>query len=252
MGAHAREQRWRAGRAEWNLRCGREGERVEQEAPLMFAPDASPPAGSAREPRRARAFTLIEILTVIAIIAVLAGITLGAARGVKQRAAMAQAKAELAVLATALESYKRQYGDYPWTGTAANDPLLSAPLAEDGPGILFNALAGKRGPLEDLTAMDGKTWVDFGRLTVQDPTKLPEHGSTGQLANAFVDPWGRRYLYFYNPSTAWKAVGYVLYSVGPDGAKAETPAECHKAPDPDSGAYDAAETANADNLYANQ
>lgn len=217
----------------------------------MSAPDASPPAGSTRERCPRRAFTLIEILTVIAIIAVLAGITLGAARGVKQRAAMAQAKAELAVLSTALESYKRQYGDYPRTGTAANDPVGSA-ATEDAPGILFNALAGKRGPVETRVEMDGKTWVDFGRLVAQEPANLPEHGSKAQLANAFVDPWGRRYLYFYNPSTTWKAVGYVLYSVGPDGAQAEAAAECHEAPDAGSGVYNTTAAVNADNLYANQ
>src|SRR3954470_17794122 len=92
------------------------------------------------------AFTLIELLTVIALIAILVSISVGIVRGAKQRSATARAKAELALLAQALEDYKRRYGDYPEAGrSAANSQRVSG---TSGPGlataqaILFNALIG--------------------------------------------------------------------------------------------------------------
>ncbi len=186
---------------------------------------ARPPVRDARLKRQAaaRAFTLIELLTVISIIGILAAISLGVVRGVRERAALSQAKAELASLAQALEAYKLQYGDYPQTGPAQNqpDPALAAPSDTDGPGILFNALTGKRGPAGALIA--GRSFVELSRYTLQNPTALPAEGnSTLQARNALLDPWGNRYLYYYKtgaPSGAsqWKETpGYILLTVGPD------------------------------------
>ena len=62
---------------------------------------------------KGRGFTLIELLVVVAVIAILAGITLGAMGGVQQKAARERTKAEIAAIADALESYRSQRGDYP-------------------------------------------------------------------------------------------------------------------------------------------
>jgi len=73
------------------------------------------------------------------------------------------------------------------------------------------------------------------------PRKLEEK-------TCFLDPWGRRYVYYYKPATdpeAWRAVSYLLYSIGPDGL--ETP------PDPLTGLYPThgqASGGNTDNVYA--
>src|SRR5882672_9299438 len=99
---------------------------------------------------RTSAFTLIELLTVIAIIAILAGMSIGIVRGSKQRASLARAKSELAVLAQALEDYRRHYGDYPQTGpSAANAQRVTGttgPGIATVPAILFNSLIGVYGP----------------------------------------------------------------------------------------------------------
>jgi hypothetical protein len=60
-------------------------------------------------------------------------------RGAKQRANIERARGELAALVTALENYKRHYGDYPWLGTPGSIrlrhfyppplPPVPAPLA---------------------------------------------------------------------------------------------------------------------------
>ena len=65
-------------------------------------------------PRTARrGFTLIELLTAIALVAILTTFAVGGIRGAKERANITRAKADLAALVTALEEYKRIYGDYP-------------------------------------------------------------------------------------------------------------------------------------------
>lgn len=71
---------------------------------------ASRPAASVR---RAAAFTLIELLTVIAIIAVLAGLLVGLAPIATTRIREARLKGELNDLVTSIEAYKAKYGVYP-------------------------------------------------------------------------------------------------------------------------------------------
>ncbi|MGK0464562.1 MAG: prepilin-type N-terminal cleavage/methylation domain-containing protein, partial [Lentimonas sp.] len=50
-----------------------------------------------------QAFTLVELLAVVAAVLVLMGITFGVSRGVLNQQARTQAKAELAMIAQALE-----------------------------------------------------------------------------------------------------------------------------------------------------
>jgi len=185
---------------------------------------ARPPVREAhlKDQARLRAFTLIELLTVIGIIAILAAITFGVVKGVNERAAISQAKAELASFSQALEAYKLQYGDYP-KSSGANVATASPATATDGPGVLFNALVGKLGPHNNATnsaaAISGRSFVEISRLATQSTAaaSLPVAGTAATLANAFVDPWGRRYLYYYKTGTSaqWTTPGYILLSVGP-------------------------------------
>ncbi|MSU65560.1 MAG: prepilin-type N-terminal cleavage/methylation domain-containing protein [Opitutus sp.] len=167
------------------------------------------------------AFTLIELLTVIAVIAILAGIALGSVRGVKQRANIARARSELAVLAIALEEFKRHYGDYPKTGpalanshrvTTAANGISAGPGLTTAQAILFNALTGAYGVTGVLGGrVNGPMFVDISKLTLEVtlttatqttfgvPTGTPPAKTVAN--NSFVDPWGNRYLYFYKRPT---------------------------------------------------
>jgi type II secretory pathway pseudopilin PulG len=58
-------------------------------------------------------FTLVELLTVILIIMILASLTLAAANSVMGQAARSRARSEIQALSTALESYKTDNGIYP-------------------------------------------------------------------------------------------------------------------------------------------
>jgi prepilin-type N-terminal cleavage/methylation domain-containing protein len=59
------------------------------------------------------AFTLIELLVVISIIAVLAAFTVPVLKSLKRREFITKTQAELALLETAIDSYKAAYGFYP-------------------------------------------------------------------------------------------------------------------------------------------
>jgi general secretion pathway protein G len=201
------------------------------------------PAREARLNRQAgkRAFTLIELLTVIAIIAILAAITFGVVKGVNERAAIGQAKGELASLSQALELYKMQYGDYPRVGTSNAVEASTAVTATSQAGKFFNALMGKVGPKGD--PINGRTFVDASRFSLLSATAFPTAGNTTSVINAFIDPWGRSYVYAY--AAGWTT--YRLASPGPDGKLADTF-------NATTGMVTVATAANggADNIYANQ
>jgi prepilin-type N-terminal cleavage/methylation domain-containing protein len=216
-----------------------------------------------------RGFTLLELLTVIAVVAILATFGIGAIRGAKERANIARARAELAALATALEEFKRIYGDYPQTGEFGQAP--ATPTSDtSGPGLqtaqskLFNCLTGVFGPraFTNSDRLNGPNLLDVGKFTL-NPTTLPITFLTA-VSNApnpptkveqnacLLDPWGRRYCYYYKSARApaqWQATGYVLYSAGRTVAAngTQTPPLT-----PLTGLLLATQTAEmADNLYAN-
>jgi prepilin-type N-terminal cleavage/methylation domain-containing protein len=194
---------------------------------------------------RRRAFTLIELLTVIAIIGVLAGITFGVVTGVQNRAAISQARTELAALAAALESYKRQYGDYPqagagvWTGLTNNETKL------------LQGLLGKRGP--QGASINGRLFIDVAKFSLS--STLDPLNSANQDGVKLQDPWGRDYFYFYK-SAGWAAPSYMLLSTGPNGLAFGTNATPTTANLLNTNGTIKSTAANdagaADNIYANQ
>jgi prepilin-type N-terminal cleavage/methylation domain-containing protein len=182
-----------------------------------------------------RAFTLIELLAVIGIIAILSAITFGIVKGVNERAAIGQAKAELASLAQSLEEYKRQYGDYPRVGTSATPETTASTGGQSGK--FFNSLFGKLGPAG--APIDAKVFIEATKFSLSVAT-LPTGGNTTPVANAFLDPWGRFYVYAY--ASGWST--YQLLSAGPDGKILD-------AFDPSTGVVTPS-TTDLDNIYANR
>ena len=63
------------------------------------------------------AFTLIELMAVITIIVILAGLVVGGLGFVSERQAKEKAKVQIALLSKALEEYKLDMGTYPGTAT---------------------------------------------------------------------------------------------------------------------------------------
>jgi len=173
------------------------------------------------------------------LIGLLVAFTVSGIIGSQQRSAIARAKSQLALLAQALEDYKRYYGDYPQTGAAAQASAVpSATIgATQAQALLFNALTGVYGPTNFTARVNGPIFVDVQKFTLEvafTPATLATFGvPTGSppakqpLPNAFLDPWGSRYIYYYKratvtlpngqtPTSPWAAPAYVLYSAGPD------------------------------------
>lgn len=133
-----------------------------------------------RSPARHRAgFTLVEMITVITIILILAGLVLGVSGYVQKKGASSRAEAEVAALSTALESYKAENGSYPLSNSTAT-----------GARILYEQLSGDTN--NDGTPDTGvKTYFSF-RPNMLNPL-------TG--ANRSVtDPYGTAYNYL-SPGT---------------------------------------------------
>ena len=115
---------------------------------------------AARENFGWSAFPLIELLVVVAIIAILAGLTLSTLGYVNKKGADSRARAEVAALSAAIEAYKLDAGTYP-TNVASLYPLLCPTAA--GSKVYFEPTLG-------ILATNG--------------------GVVG-----FADPWGTAYNY---------------------------------------------------------
>jgi general secretion pathway protein G len=104
-----------------------------------------------RPPRRSmRGFTLVELLIVIVILGILAGIVVFAVGNMTSNAKSTGCAAEKTTLSTALEEYKAQTGSYPAAMsdlTSGSDALLKSTPANyeiDGSGNI-SAISGNSG-----------------------------------------------------------------------------------------------------------
>ncbi|NJM36680.1 MAG: prepilin-type N-terminal cleavage/methylation domain-containing protein [Akkermansiaceae bacterium] len=165
------------------------------------------------------AFTLIEILVVITIIAVLAAATVGGTRFAKERQKRNQAEIQIQLLAKSLEEYKLDRGIYPATtdsvdGRNNSDILFNAlywDSDDDDEGAGIGDAAGDQDQKIYLDSLDPATsshkWT---QAPASDRTKI-------------TDPWKNEYRYrsakdstgTQNAST--DNVDFDLWSSGPDG-----------------------------------
>jgi type II secretory pathway pseudopilin PulG len=98
---------------------------------------------------RKNAFTIIELLVVISIIIILAGLILSTVGYVQKKGARSRAEAEIAAISAALESYKADNGIYPTDTTATNsvDPSTDPPIGpkyQAATKFLYGELSGDK------------------------------------------------------------------------------------------------------------
>jgi prepilin-type N-terminal cleavage/methylation domain-containing protein len=146
-----------------------------QESKIFNSPSSLNPL----TPRRSSAaFTLIELLAVITIIGILAGLTLGAAGAIRRHGANSTAKAEVAALQAACERYYADNSTYP-IGTAS-PTTFTAPA---GATALF-------------TNLIGSATLSIAPTSKRYFEPKPAMVYTNAYPNYFIDPWG--YAYGYN------------------------------------------------------
>jgi len=171
-----------------------------------------------------RGFTLIEVLTVVAIIVVLMGLTLGISGFVQDKAARARAEGEIAAMQSALEQYRIENGGYPFT-----DPNGDY-LEETNPNSVASAMRGGNAPLSDMRSASellfralygsnedgdivGKTYFNFPPSMLEGVDG--DDFDPGDVT-AILDPWGNPYGYYVpNPTdqtTLAKNPTFDLYS----------------------------------------
>lgn len=161
------------------------------------------------------AFTLIELMVVITIIVILAGLVVGGMEYVNQRQATEKAKAQIALLSKGIEEYKLDMGAYPGT---AND----TPSAGDVSDQLYQALF-KDGYDYTNPNTPPASWTRATKIYISDlDPRNNKQGwvttTTGAAPGAnlkIVDPWGNNYR--YRKGTNAQNPDFDLWSTGKDG-----------------------------------
>lgn len=194
-----------------------------------------------------KGFTLIELLVVITIIAILAGLTLGAGGVLRDKAARSRAQAELAAFGTALERYKIDNGDYPdvgaskatmgaggglYSNNSQNYVQGSASSATESAGVLVGTSVGKA----LFTCLMGRSqFTQTAKSSIAYPQYMEV--KTGQVGNPegesyFKDPYNNAYGYYYdaakesgpdgNQASIFNVVEPDMWSTGGQSAAAST------------------------------
>jgi type II secretory pathway pseudopilin PulG len=157
-------------------------------------------------PRRPGAgFSLLELLTVIAIIIILAGLLMPALGRARRQAKIAKARTDVGNLATAFRSYYVEYGTWPVT--------VGTPMPVDND--MRRLLAG--------ISITNTPYLGNPRATV-----YMEFKARDLVNGAFVDPWGNVYMCQFDhdydrlcPSPFQGGLnieeGVLVWSRGPDG-----------------------------------
>ena len=122
---------------------------------------------------RYNAFTILELLVVITIIIVLAGLILSTVGYVQKKGARSRAEAEMAAISAALESYKADNGIYP-SNTATDGHNPSAASIDPAASLyLYKELSGDHNG--DRIVNDSDKATDSNNNPISPPlTVLPK------------------------------------------------------------------------------
>jgi prepilin-type N-terminal cleavage/methylation domain-containing protein len=170
---------------------------MSQPSRSFTAPPRAPAAS--REPP-AEGFTLVEVLVVMAIISVLAGIVV-ASIGVARKFSDAKATAvDIQTLVQAINTYNERFGDYPPSSLSALG--VKGNPANEGNEALVLALSAKKknGPFFEFK--EGRLLnTDSDSLSAKDLATLKKNLDPIQTSPAlyeYVDLWGSPYVYIHN------------------------------------------------------
>jgi type II secretory pathway pseudopilin PulG len=162
---------------------------------------------------------LIELLVVMLVIVILAGIVFKAGRALLERGKIQQAKADIARLSMALERYYTDHGHYPPGGTGQGNVGLNTRDFVVGPG--WTEVAKGHGAPNLWAYLDED--CDYRRdrrayVSGWPKDRLGSIPMVGNVLRYYKDPWGNPYRYYTVVGNLEDRGAYMLASAGPDGA----------------------------------
>ncbi len=164
--------------------------------PTIFFPCRKPRRKNTRFGHERRAFSLVELLSVIAIIAVLAGILFPVAISVRRAVLAAKTKTQFNQYATAIEQFRIEYGFYPNFGLNSSDADPLIPL-RDVADVFIETLSGRKidgSPADNSYAQAAnKQKIPFYRFNESEfaSEAVVNCGQTvqkGEIVDAFGNP----------------------------------------------------------------
>ena len=148
--------------------------------------------------RRYNAFTLIELILVMATITVLAALVLSTGGYARKKGALARAETEIAAMSAAIENYKADNGVYPnSTGTGGTDGLdpSTTTLAnyEMPCRYTYGEISGDR-DFDGTPDPNARPYMAFKQISLlrADMSNPP---SSSNRVTAIRDPFGNSYGY---------------------------------------------------------
>lgn len=197
-----------------------------------------------RRPAR-KAFTLIELMLVMGVIAILAAAMIPLVGGAINSQRKARATGEIKAIASACDAYRKLYGEFPCVrngtySTATTDyPAFRQDLYDQMVGrkvLLATALSSGKTNLS-LVAYNNSALPNAARRVprplvsaelIQGCSDNGDDRVAPDLMTQFLDPWGNAYDYRYRilptaagatdttPFTTWLAPDFLLVSCGPN------------------------------------
>jgi len=168
-----------------------------------------------------RGFTLVEMLTVITIIVILAALTFAGMGYVNDKQARSKAKVQIELLSNAIEEYKLDNGTYPTGGELGLPPGGTGGKSESN--LLYWALYW------DTNGKDGDVETDENQkvyLADLDPNASKQGWIDGTGSNVkILDPWGNEYRYRVGTDANARNPDFDLWSAGKDGQTSEGTSE---------------------------
>jgi len=138
-----------------------------------------------KEDRKA-AFTLAELLLVIVIIVILAGLTFPVFQGVLERAKKLQAKNDLTQIVTAVNAFYTEYGRYPTSATTDATATYGPGGSTTENGGLFNELRAT-----GLFTLNTRQIVFISPPDAKDQNNSRSGIKTS--TGGYYDPWATEY-----------------------------------------------------------
>lgn len=152
-----------------------------------------------RKQRLIYRYSMVEILVVLAIIAILMGLLAGGFTAVRRKMSTARTEANLNKVRIALESYKAKYGYYPQTVNTSGVVVWN-PFFLD-----LNDQTDERGKMQN----NFNQFIDYGKIANEESTVIGDtytvnvNSETLTISRYAVGDGWESNVWAYGPSTTW-------------------------------------------------